>query len=94
MAQSCFATLAAFVQFLALSSAGILTRWIRKGGRSRASGTAGNAYSRTVDHFQSSDRFIRLRRSGFQWMYPALPWCCSGDVPIVESRFVFPSKEL
>ena len=55
---------AALVQIAALSSAGILTRSIRNGGWHRASGTAGNAYSWTLDHFQSSDRFNSPRRRG------------------------------
>jgi hypothetical protein len=61
-----FCNSAAFVQILALSSAGILTRSIRIGGWRRTSGSAGNAYSWTLDHFQSSGRFTSPRRGGFK----------------------------
>jgi hypothetical protein len=56
-----FCNSAAFVQILALSSAGILTRSIRNGGWCRASRGAGNAYSWTLDHFQCSGRFSSPR---------------------------------
>jgi hypothetical protein len=81
-----FCNCAAFVQILRLSSAGILTRSIRNGGCCCASRSAGNVYSWTLDHFHPFGRFTSPRRSGFQWIYPGLSWCCSGDVPIAESR--------
>ena len=43
-----------------------LTRSIRNGGWCRAQGSAGNAYSWTLDHFQSSGRFTSPRRTGFK----------------------------
>jgi len=78
-----FCNIAAFVHILALSSAGILTRLIRKGGLCRASGSAGNALYESGDFPRAEQAWVRTSTASHNT--PARPKAVF-DLGLLEER--------
>ena len=78
-----FCNSAAFVQILALSSAGNLTRSIRKGGWCRASGSAGNALYESGDFPRAEQAWVRTSTASHNT--PAWPQAVF-DLGLLEER--------